>query len=169
VKVPERIYIYIFILFFKFTILYWFCHISKWIRHRYTFVPHGEPSSLLPPHTIPLGRPNNPVYETTKEKLMYRTVFWTLWERERVGWFGRIYIFLKWVIVVVGFPGGSDGKKICLQCRRPGFDHLVRKISWRREWLPTPVGNAYLENSIDRGAWRATVLRVKKSWTRLSN
>ena len=36
-----------FILFFNFTILYWFCHISKWIRHRYTCVPHPEPSSLL--------------------------------------------------------------------------------------------------------------------------
>ena len=24
----------------------------------YTCVPHPEPSSLLPPHTIPLGRPN---------------------------------------------------------------------------------------------------------------
>ena len=47
-----------FILFFNFTILYWFCHISTWIHHRYTRVPHPEPSSLLPPHTIPLGRPN---------------------------------------------------------------------------------------------------------------
>ena len=45
-----------FILFLNFTILYWFWHISKWIRHRYTCVPHPEPSSLLPPHTIPLGR-----------------------------------------------------------------------------------------------------------------
>ena len=27
---------------------------------------------------------NNPVYETAKETLMYRTVLWTLWERERV-------------------------------------------------------------------------------------
>ena len=26
------------------------------------------------------------MYETAKETLMYRTVFWTLWERERVGW-----------------------------------------------------------------------------------
>ena len=26
---------------------------------------------------------NNRVYETAKETLMYRTVFWTLWERER--------------------------------------------------------------------------------------
>ena len=48
------------ILFFNFTILYWFCHISKWIRHRFTCVPHPEPSSLLPPHTLPLGRPSAP-------------------------------------------------------------------------------------------------------------
>jgi len=29
-----------FILFLNFTILYWFCQISKWIHHRYTCVPH---------------------------------------------------------------------------------------------------------------------------------
>ena len=49
-----------FILFLNFTILYWFCQISKWIRHRYTCVPHPEPSSLLSPHTIPVGRPSAP-------------------------------------------------------------------------------------------------------------
>ena len=26
------------------------------------------------------------------------------------------------------FPGGSDGKSVCLQCRRPGFDPWVGKI-----------------------------------------
>ena len=30
------------------------------------------------------------MYETAKETLMYRSVLWTLWERERVGRFGRI-------------------------------------------------------------------------------
>ena len=40
--------------------MYWFCQISKWIHHRYTCVPHPEPSSLLPPHSIPLGRPSAP-------------------------------------------------------------------------------------------------------------
>ena len=40
--------------------MYWFCHISKWICHRYTCVPHPEPSSLLRPRTIPLGRPSAP-------------------------------------------------------------------------------------------------------------
>ena len=57
---------YSFFLFFNFTILYWFCHISTWIHHKYTCVPHPEPSSLLPPHNHPSGssqctRPKHPV------------------------------------------------------------------------------------------------------------
>ena len=35
--------------------------------------------------------------------------------------------------------GGSDGKSAFLQCRRPGFDPWVGKITWRRKWQPTPV------------------------------
>ena len=30
------------------------------------------------------------MYETAIETVMYRTVLWTLWERERVGRFGRM-------------------------------------------------------------------------------
>ena len=41
--------------FFYFTILYWFCHTSTCIHHGCTCVPHPEPLSYLPPHTIPLG------------------------------------------------------------------------------------------------------------------
>ena len=37
------------------------------------------------------------------------------------------------------FPGSSAGKRIHLQCRRPQFNSWVRKIPWRRDWLPTPV------------------------------
>ena len=37
------------------------------------------------------------------------------------------------------FPGGSDGKTICLQCGRPGFDPWVGKIPWRRQWQPTMI------------------------------
>ena len=33
---------------------------------------------------------DNSVCETAKETQMYRTVFWTLWERERVGCFGKM-------------------------------------------------------------------------------
>ena len=42
--------------------------------------------------------------------------------------------------------GGLDGLplwfrqwRICLQCRRPRFNHWVSKSPWRREWQPTPV------------------------------
>ena len=42
------------------TILYWFCHISTWIRHGCTHVPHPELPSHLTPCTIPLGRPSAP-------------------------------------------------------------------------------------------------------------
>ena len=30
-------------------------------------------------------------------------------------------------------------KRICLQCRKPGFDTWIGNIPWRREKLPTPV------------------------------
>ena len=39
----------------------------------------------------------------------------------------------------LGFPGGSEGKESALQCRGPGFDPLVGKIPWRREWQPTSI------------------------------
>ena len=41
--------------------------------------------------------------------------------------------------LIKGFPGDSDGKKIHLRCRRPGFDPWIGKILWRREWQPSPV------------------------------
>ena len=59
-EVSISLLIFYFILFFNFTILHWFCHISTWIHHRYTCVPHPEPSSLLLPRTIPLHHPSAP-------------------------------------------------------------------------------------------------------------
>ena len=37
------------------------------------------------------------------------------------------------------FPGGSNGKTVCLQCWRPRFNPWVGKIPWRRKRQPTPV------------------------------
>ena len=54
-----------------------------------------------------------------------------------------------------GLPWWLSWQRICLQCRRPGFNPWVGKIPWRREWQPIPV--SLLENPMDRGAWWATV------------
>ena len=43
-----------------FTILYWLCHTSTWMRHGCTHLPYPEPPSHLPLHTIPLGHPSAP-------------------------------------------------------------------------------------------------------------
>ena len=50
----------ILLLLFYFTILYWFRHTSTCIHHGCTCVPHPEPPSYLPPHTIPLSHPSAP-------------------------------------------------------------------------------------------------------------
>ena len=44
----------------------------------------------------------------------------------------------------MGFPSSSDGKKICLQCRRAHLGSWVGKIPWRRDRLPTPVFLGFL-------------------------
>jgi len=33
----------------------------------------------------------------------------------------------------------AQWERICLQCKRPGFDPWFGKIPWRRAWQPTPV------------------------------
>ena len=38
-----------------------------------------------------------------------------------------------------GLPLWLRRKRICLQCRRPRFNHWVGKIPWKRERLPTLV------------------------------
>ena len=62
---------YVYHVFFLFIYFSWrlitlqyctgFCHTSIWISHGFTCVPHPEPTSHLPPHTIPLRHPRAPV------------------------------------------------------------------------------------------------------------
>ena len=68
--------------------------------------------------------------------------------------------------IFFGFSGGSDSKE-SIQCRIPGFDPWIGKIPWRRDGYSLQYSG--LENSMDRGAWQATVHRVAKSQTQLSN
>ena len=48
----------------------------------------------------------------------------------------------EWIVpyyLPKGLPWWLRWQRTCLQCRRPKFDHWVRKIPWRRAWQPTPV------------------------------
>ena len=47
----------VFYFFFLFFLIYYFLN---FLLLYFSCVPHPEPSSLLPPHTIPLGRPSAP-------------------------------------------------------------------------------------------------------------
>ena len=44
-----------------------------------------------------------------------------------------------WEARICSQISSSDGKESACQCRRPRFNPWVKKISWRREWQPTPV------------------------------
>ena len=68
----------------------------------------------------------------------------------------------------LGFPGDASGKEVTCQyrrCQRHGFDPWVRKIWWGRVWQPTPVFSP--GESMDRGAWQATVHGVARTRTLL--
>ena len=51
--------------------------VSQKEKHQYSILTHI--------YGILKDGNDNPVCEIAKETQMYRTVFWTLWERERVG------------------------------------------------------------------------------------
>ena len=50
-----------------------------------------------------------------------------------------IFTYLFTYFFFFALPWWFSWWSICLQYRRPSFDPWVRKISWRRDWQPTPV------------------------------
>ena len=57
-------------------------------------------------------------------------------------------------------------QRICLQCRRCGFDPRIRKTPG--EGIGYSLQYSCLENSMDRGDWWARVHWISKRWTWLS-
>ena len=66
-----------------------------------------------------------------------------------------------------GFLDGSYGKKSTCNAGDPGS--VPRLGRFPEEWNGYPHQYSCLENSMERGAWGATVHGVAKSWTRLSD
>ena len=67
----------------------------------------------------------------------------------------------------MGFPVGSDQKDSACNVGDP--DSIPGSRRSPREGNGNPFQHSCLENSRDRGAWRATVHGVTKSQTQLSN
>ena len=67
------------------------------------------------------------------------TMFTLRWSEGRASWNGERGVPLSCVILLNRLLWWLRQQRICLQCGRPGFCPWVGKISWRREWLPTPV------------------------------
>ena len=67
--------------------------------------------------------------------------------------------------LIWGFAGGTSGEESVCQwrrCKRRGFNPWVGKIPWNKK------GDSCLENSMDTGAWQATVYGAAKSRTQLN-
>ena len=66
-----------------------------------------------------------------------------------------------------GFPGGSDSKEPA--CNAGELGSIPGSGRFSGEGNGNPLKFSCLENSMDRGAWRATVHGVTESQTQLSD
>ena len=67
----------------------------------------------------------------------------------------------------MSFPGGSDGKESA--CNAGHLGSILGLGRYPGEENGYPYQYFCLENPMDRGAWLATVRRIAKSWTQLSD
>ena len=75
--------------------------------------------------------------------------------------------FSMWPTWVTGFPDDSDGKEFTYSTRDLGL--IPRSGRSPGEGHGNPLQYSCLENSMERGAWWATVHGVAKTQTRLSD
>ena len=99
-----------------------------------------------------------------------KNIMW-IW-RQRFGWF--IYKPRNTKGLTRWHSCKQESACLCRGCSRCGFNIWVRKIPGVGNGHPlqypfTPqLQYSCLENSMDRGAWRATVYGVTKSWMQLN-
>ena len=81
-------------------------------------------------------------------------------------WPGSPFLFSTEKYFIVGFPGGSEVKNPPAK-QETGLDPgLGRSLGGGNG---NPLQYSCLENSLDRGAWPATVCGVTNSWTQLND
>ena len=71
-------------------------------------------------------------------------------------------------MIIKGFPGSSEGKESACNAGDTGDAGLIPGLErFPGEGNASPLHYSCLENSMDRGAWWATVHGTAKSQTRL--
>ena len=83
----------------------------------------------------------------------------------------KLFLFFFFFPIIcmqpMGFPGGSDGKEFTCYAGHLGSSSGSGRS--HRKGNSYPLQYSCLGNSMDRGSWQATVCRVAKDQTRLSN
>ena len=103
-------------------------------------------------HLLPgwLGLPGSGVWwesfeQLSESELCILGLTWVRWACcKSLSVLARLIFFLlcnrgEMHIIEIGMTWWLRLYRICLQCRRHGFDPCVKKIPWRKEWQPTPV------------------------------
>ena len=84
--------------------------------------------------------------------------------RDHNHWWNSFFFFFK---VTYGFPSGSDGKESA--CNAGDLGSIPESGRFPGEGTSNILHCSCLENSMDRGAWKATVHGMAKSQTPLSD
>ena len=88
-------------------------------------------------------------------------------KRTRNKWLVNPYKIWHGVSFIWGFPGSSDGKESACN-----GETQVQFLGWEdplEKEMATHSSILTWQNSMDRGAWQATIHGATKSWKRLSD
>ena len=157
------------ILFFNFTILYWFCHISTWIRHREEGSGWGTRVYLWPHFFLSIHRPNGhlscfnllAIVSNVALSIEAQISFWVsafnyFGRNLKVGFLGQtVILFLRfWEITVVPFyviqssPEKFNREDICTLHIFSLFFYLSIIYGNRSMWSQPPWGRRLTDPKI---------------------
>ena len=113
------------------SVLMWWMKLESIIQSEVSQKDKHQHSILMHIYGILKDGNDNPICKTEKETQMYRTDFWTLWEKAKVGCFKRTALkhvyYLGW--------NRSPAQVGCMrQVPRPGALGRPRGIGWRGRW-----------------------------------
>ena len=155
------------IIFFYFTILYWFCHINMNLPQLYTcspsWTPFPPPFLYHPSRSSQCTSPEHPVSCIEPGLAIHFTY--------------NIHVSMPFSQIIPPSPSPTESKRLfytsvsLLLSRVQGYHYHLSKfhICTLVEGNGNPLQCSCLENPRDRGAWWAAVYGIAQSRTRLKH